>query len=59
VREPRDSRVLLEATVLKRRMEARELHRILTEAGIPEDLANDGVRSCLLARVMALADRAR
>ena len=56
-REPRDKRTLLEATVVKRQSEARDIHRVLTEAGIPEDVAGDGVRSCLLARVMVAVSR--
>ena len=56
-REPRDKRILLEATVIKRRSEARDIHHALTEAGIPEDVAGDGVRSCLLARVMVALER--
>lgn len=53
----RDQRILMQATALKRQSEARDIHRALTAAGIPEDVGDDGVRSCLLARVMVALDR--
>lgn len=53
----RDKMILLEMTVAKQKAENKVIHEMLSAAGIPEDLANDGVKSCLRARVAALLDR--
>lgn len=52
----RDRALLAEVTLSKHRAERKAMHVMLTDVGIPEDVAGDGVRSCLMARIaLALA----
>lgn len=52
-----DRALLAEVTLRKHRAERKLMHVMLTEAGVPEDIGNDGVRSCLTARVAWLISR--
>ncbi len=58
VEEVRAYRALLDhVTVRKQREEHRLIHQMLNEAGVPEDVAADGVRTCLTGRVAGLIAR--
>lgn len=43
--------VLLRATVTKLRGERKIMHTMLSEAGVPDDVLGDGVRTCLIGRL--------
>lgn len=52
-----DEKALLKGTVRKLRAERKTLHLMLSEAGIPDDILGDGVRTCLIGRVEVLLAR--
>jgi hypothetical protein len=50
-RNPDNELVLLRATVRKLRAERKLMHEMLSEAGVPDDVLGDDVRTCLIGRL--------
>ena len=51
VAPPSAELLLLRATVRKLRGERKVMHEMLTEAGVRDDVLDDGVRTCLIGRL--------